>query len=174
MLELSNQTEDVQPQKEAVKPLETQDNEPVEPEDVLLVISPETPEPEQMSEPSPEPQPETQPETRPRPQPEARPELKPESQPESNPEPEPEPAAPAPEESGDVYTGDTDASGQPHGSGTMKYKNGDVYTGQWENGEQNGTGTLTHANGDVEEFSMTPVPTDMPPQTFSFQPQSSG
>lgn len=39
--------------------------------------------------------------------------------------------------------------GQPVGSGTMKYTNGDVYEGEWDGGRPEGQGTLRYSNGVV-------------------------
>ena len=36
----------------------------------------------------------------------------------------------------------------PHGEGTMLFKDGSSYSGNWNDGVQNGLGTLTHTNGD--------------------------
>ena len=48
---------------------------------------------------------------------------------------------------GDEYTGNF-SSGQPNGTGTMKYFNGDEYTGNFVNGIIKGEGTYTFDNGD--------------------------
>ena len=32
----------------------------------------------------------------------------------------------------------------------MKFKNGDVYEGSWENDKQNGIGIMKYANGKIE------------------------
>lgn len=37
----------------------------------------------------------------------------------------------------------------PHGRGTMRYQNGSVYTGQWENGKMHGNGTIVWEDGAV-------------------------
>jgi hypothetical protein len=37
----------------------------------------------------------------------------------------------------------------PHGRGTMRYLNGSVYTGQWENGKMHGNGTIVWEDGAV-------------------------
>jgi hypothetical protein len=37
----------------------------------------------------------------------------------------------------------------PHGRGTMKYLNGSVYTGQWENGKMHGNGMIRWEDGAV-------------------------
>jgi len=37
----------------------------------------------------------------------------------------------------------------PHGRGTMRYLNGSVYTGQWENGKMHGNGTIRWEEGAV-------------------------
>lgn len=37
---------------------------------------------------------------------------------------------------GDIYQGDTNEIGLPHGSGVMRYKNGDRFTGKFDNGVQ--------------------------------------
>ena len=44
----------------------------------------------------------------------------------------------------DVYEGEW-ADGQPHGTGSMEYKNGDRYEGQWLNGKRHGTGVIAYA-----------------------------
>lgn len=47
-----------------------------------------------------------------------------------------------------VYTGSW-SDGEPKGTGTMVYDNGDVYTGEWGGYQgRNGSGTMTYANGD--------------------------
>ena len=38
----------------------------------------------------------------------------------------------------DVYEGEVDAEGEPHGKGTMKYAVGDRYEGEWKAGEKDG------------------------------------
>ena len=37
----------------------------------------------------------------------------------------------------------------PNGEGTMRYDNGDVYVGNWVNGEREGYGEMKYSNGDV-------------------------
>jgi hypothetical protein len=39
----------------------------------------------------------------------------------------------------------------PDGEGTMRYPNGDIYTGDWSIGERIGVGTLLYRNGDIYE-----------------------
>lgn len=41
--------------------------------------------------------------------------------------------------------------GLPHGSGTMTYENGRIYTGEWVAGQWNGKGKLLNPNGDTYE-----------------------
>lgn len=56
---------------------------------------------------------------------------------------------------GNIYDGDIDENRVPYGEGTMIYPphansvNGDVYEGNWENGQRSGRGTMTYANGEV-------------------------
>jgi hypothetical protein len=50
-------------------------------------------------------------------------------------------------ENGDIYNGELRDDGAKSGKGTMKYKNGDEFTGEWNYYRDNGT--LTYANGDV-------------------------
>ena len=50
---------------------------------------------------------------------------------------------------GDVYYGSLNALGYPAGPGTLIYKNGDNYCGQWENGAPHGIGKVFYKNGDV-------------------------
>ena len=38
-----------------------------------------------------------------------------------------------------------------NGKGTLKYANGDVYEGDFDEGVEHGKGTLKYANGDVYE-----------------------
>ena len=69
-------------------------------------------------------------------------------------------------DNGDVYHGDLDGDGLPHGTGTMTYKKqsgrypyklmGDglglvEYYGQWHHGKRQGHGTYTFKNGDTYE-----------------------
>lgn len=50
----------------------------------------------------------------------------------------------------DKYDGDLNESGQPNDSdGTMWYDNGDIYKGDWVNGERHGHGIYTFSNGAV-------------------------
>ena len=51
-------------------------------------------------------------------------------------------------ENGDVYDGDF-VDGNMHGHGTLTYPNGDVYVGDFVDGDMHGHGTATYANGDV-------------------------
>ena len=45
---------------------------------------------------------------------------------------------------GNKYDGDVDKNQIPNGQGRMRYKNGDVYEGNWVNGQRSGFGTWTH------------------------------
>ena len=47
---------------------------------------------------------------------------------------------------GDTYTGEFQNE-KVHGKGTMKYKNGDTYTGEFENGKFHGKGTYIYDGG---------------------------
>lgn len=47
---------------------------------------------------------------------------------------------------GSVYTGQWD-NGTMHGNGTIEWSEGSVYTGQWVRGKRTGFGTYTWANG---------------------------
>merc|ERR1719261_988004 len=38
-----------------------------------------------------------------------------------------------------------------HGQGTLRYANGDLYIGDWHDGQRSGHGTLNKANGDCYE-----------------------
>jgi DNA polymerase III epsilon subunit family exonuclease len=49
---------------------------------------------------------------------------------------------------GDVYNGEFE-DGQRNGQGTYTYANGDVYVGEFEDDQRNGEGTYTFADGDV-------------------------
>ena len=51
---------------------------------------------------------------------------------------------------GEVYAGDF-VDGERHGQGTLRFPNGDVYSGDFRNGIMTGTGRLTWSNGDVYE-----------------------
>ncbi len=50
---------------------------------------------------------------------------------------------------GDVYVGEY-SDGQPNGQGTVTLANGDVYVGEFRDDQRNGQGTYTYANGDVQ------------------------
>lgn len=39
----------------------------------------------------------------------------------------------------------------PHGEGTYTRANGEVYTGQFENGQRTGEGKIEYVNGDIYE-----------------------
>lgn len=43
---------------------------------------------------------------------------------------------------GDVYQGDRDTRGKPHGSGVVRFKNGDVFTGSFQGGQRSGPGSF--------------------------------
>ena len=47
---------------------------------------------------------------------------------------------------GNVYTGEFDGRTRESGYGTMKYYNGNVYEGNWLKGKPHGEGVLTYAN----------------------------
>jgi hypothetical protein len=52
-------------------------------------------------------------------------------------------------QNGRVYTGEIEQR-QPHGKGTMRFPNGDVYSGKFDTGEMvDSSGKMTYANGDV-------------------------
>lgn len=55
------------------------------------------------------------------------------------------------EEELDEEEGGVEGLHLPHGQGTMKYHQGDVYEGEWHEGNQSGQGKLLYANGDVYE-----------------------
>ncbi|MXY58767.1 MAG: hypothetical protein F4029_19000 [Gammaproteobacteria bacterium] len=55
---------------------------------------------------------------------------------------------------GEVYTGDF-VDGERHGQGVLKFPNGDVYSGDFRVGAMTGRGRLTWANGDVYEGDFT-------------------
>ena len=46
-----------------------------------------------------------------------------------------------------TYTGEKDASGRPHGKGTLTYSDGNVYSGEFEEGIPHGVGVFTWAEG---------------------------
>ncbi|CAF1361668.1 unnamed protein product [Rotaria sordida] len=50
---------------------------------------------------------------------------------------------------GDKYVGETNAQREPHGKGTMYWKNGRRYEGYWKNGKKDGQGVEYGANGAV-------------------------
>ncbi len=47
------------------------------------------------------------------------------------------------------YTGYVSENQEPHGRGTLKVENGDVYEGEWRNGRRHGQGVYTWATGDL-------------------------
>lgn len=49
---------------------------------------------------------------------------------------------------GGTYEGEINSQKLPHGSGTLKYTNGDYYKGQWEQGKPHGKG---QAKGTIDE-----------------------
>ena len=49
----------------------------------------------------------------------------------------------------DVYEGEVDAEGRPHGKGTMKYASGDVYEGEYKDDKKHGRGKQVWPNGDI-------------------------
>ena len=49
---------------------------------------------------------------------------------------------------GDVYEGEW-KDGQSSGNGKCTFASGDVYEGDWKDGKMNGKGKCTHTNGDV-------------------------
>ena len=51
---------------------------------------------------------------------------------------------------GDVYTGEY-KEGQEDGEGTIVFANGDKYTGNYKDGKRHGSGVYVHANGDKYE-----------------------
>jgi len=50
-----------------------------------------------------------------------------------------------------VYEGDLNERGKPHGTGKMVYHNNDIYEGGWFEGKRKGTGTEKLANGGFAE-----------------------
>jgi hypothetical protein len=50
-----------------------------------------------------------------------------------------------------IYIGSYNHQGNPHGFGTMKYSNGEIYEGDWFDGVRSGVGKMTWTNGDVYE-----------------------
>ena len=50
---------------------------------------------------------------------------------------------------GDEYYGSLNNRGQKHGSGKMKYDNGNVYDGEWKNNKRDGKGITHYASGNV-------------------------
>lgn len=50
-----------------------------------------------------------------------------------------------------TYTGEINSYDEPHGKGEAVYKSGDIYNGEWKDGEWNGYGKLKYADGDVYE-----------------------
>ena len=51
---------------------------------------------------------------------------------------------------GDKYVGEINEKEEPHGRGTMCWKNGRRYEGQWKNGKKHGQGVEYGANGAVD------------------------
>ena len=52
---------------------------------------------------------------------------------------------------GAEYSGDKNSAGLPHGNGTMTYPDGNVYEGEWKNGQRTGKGIMKYPSGDVYE-----------------------
>jgi hypothetical protein len=52
-------------------------------------------------------------------------------------------------EDGTKYEGQLKTD-KPHGKGTMKYADGDIYTGEWNNGKKT-KGTMTYSDGEIIE-----------------------
>ena len=52
-------------------------------------------------------------------------------------------------EDGGEYEGDYDDEGKRNGSGTMRFRSGEVYEGQWVGGQCEGEGQFTYSNGNV-------------------------
>ncbi|CAN0385625.1 unnamed protein product, partial [Phaeothamnion confervicola] len=52
----------------------------------------------------------------------------------------------------DVYEGEEDELGRPHGFGNMIYADGEVYSGQWAAGRRHGDGTLTGFGPDGDRY----------------------
>jgi len=50
---------------------------------------------------------------------------------------------------GGEYTGQVNAHGQKHGTGIMKYENGNEYEGEWLQNKRDGKGTNKYASGNV-------------------------
>ena len=48
---------------------------------------------------------------------------------------------------GHLYDGSASSEGVPHGQGTMRYKSGEVYVGEWKKGERCGKGDMVYADG---------------------------
>jgi hypothetical protein len=48
----------------------------------------------------------------------------------------------------DKYEGNCNIDGEPQETGTMKYKNGDIYEGKWHMGKPHGHGTMKYCTGD--------------------------
>jgi hypothetical protein len=48
-----------------------------------------------------------------------------------------------------IYTGWLDLEGNPDGHGTLRIKDGSVYTGQWKKGRKNGNGVYASSDGDL-------------------------
>lgn len=49
----------------------------------------------------------------------------------------------------EVYRGEMDSFGRPHGKGSKQHSNGDVYDGNWFNGTRSGDGLMLYSNDDV-------------------------
>ncbi|MGN1052340.1 MAG: phosphatidylinositol-4-phosphate 5-kinase, partial [Candidatus Scatosoma sp.] len=52
---------------------------------------------------------------------------------------------------GDVYVGETNYRGEPHGKGEYRYHNGDVYRGDWVNCIRSGFGKYSRTDGSYYE-----------------------
>ena len=66
------------------------------------------------------------------------------------------------------YKGERNAQDEMHGQGTYTWDSGDVYDGEWKEGNMHGQGTYTYANGNVYKGeckrapSMGKAPTPTP------------
>lgn len=56
---------------------------------------------------------------------------------------------------GDVYEGSWNKEGKKHGIGNLKFADGSIYEGKFEDGFFSGVGTLIYADGSKYEGNFT-------------------
>ena len=58
-----------------------------------------------------------------------------------------------------VYEGERDSEGDPHGKGVMTFASGEVYDGEWKAGNMDGKGVMKFASGGARPTPPPPRPT---------------